>query len=48
MKTIGMTKEERSILIVALSEYENRMATLKIESERVKAMNLRYKLLKQK
>lgn len=46
MKTFKLTKEEQSILIAALLEYENKMRLLKIRSEEKKAMMLRYKLLK--
>lgn len=46
MKEFKLTKEEQSILIAALLEYENKMRLLKIRSEEKKAMMLRYKLLK--
>ena len=46
METFKLTKEEQSILIAALLEYEHKMNLLKIKSEEKKALMLRYKLLK--
>lgn len=46
MRTFKLTKEEQSILIAALLEYENKMRLLKIRSEEKKSNDAKVQTIK--